>query len=219
MAEEDGFVRMISDAQTFFGKLRKNNRKDWFDPRKEEYRETILKPAELFSTLMEEELSKLAGAGQSGKIFRIYRDVRFSKDKTPYNAHLHILWSETGGAPHMPAFFFGADPDGVHVGLGAVGFKGDALTRYRKLIDARGDELIAAMEAAGAALSDFGAAPLKRVPSGFDPDHPHAELLKRKGFVAMTEVTDWRDGGVIETVRDTYKALMPVYRMLAEIAV
>ncbi|MFQ6548415.1 DUF2461 domain-containing protein [Aestuariibius sp. 2305UL40-4] len=217
MAEEDGFVRMIADAQAFFGKLRKNNRKDWFDPRKEAYRETILKPAELFSTLMEEELSKLTGAGQVGKIFRIYRDVRFSKDKTPYNAHLHILWSEAGGAPHMPAFFFAADPDGVRAAVGAVGYKGEALTRYRKLIDGRGDDLVAAMEAAEAWLIDFGAEPLKRVPSGFDPDHAHAELLKRKGFVAMTDVTDWRSGGVIETVRDTYKTLMPVYRMLAEV--
>ncbi|RVT83920.1 TIGR02453 family protein [Rhodobacteraceae bacterium CCMM004] len=214
----DDFTAMADAAQAFFAELRENNDRAWFQARKDRYEAEIGRPAGDFADVIARSLGALTGQDHGAKIFRIYRDVRFSKDKSPYNPWLHILWTETGAPDVAPAFFFSADADGVSGMVGAMGFKGAALTRWRELVDRRGDDLTAALAAAGARLSDYGPAPLKRVPPGYDPDHPHADLLRRKAVIAGGPVDPGfrDDAGLVEGAMRHYTALMPLRTLLRE---
>lgn len=121
-------------------------------------------------------------------MFRIFRDVRFSKDKSPYKTHL-------GGYVPVARAAKGVDaPAAVYVQIGTERFAaaghysmdGDALDRFRAAVadDARGKELekiLARLEKKG--FSPDSHERYKRVPKGFDPEHPRAELLKRKGLI------------------------------------
>ena len=103
--QTDGFTQMVDAAQPFFVKLAANNTRDWFEQHKTHYMDDIRKPGEFFADLMSEELSRMLGEPIGAKVYRIYRDVRFSKDKTPYNTHLHISFPREGDDPLRPGFF------------------------------------------------------------------------------------------------------------------
>lgn len=210
----DGFDALVDDALAFFRELEANNTKEWFEPRKDDYVAKIRKPAELLADLMAEDLARLSGTSFKPKVFRIYRDVRFSKDKTPYNAHLHLSWFPPEGGPR-PGWFFGAAPGYLFLGTGAPGLQGADLARLRAAVDRDGDTLAAALADAGkkmgAKLSDFGPPPLKRVPKPYAAEHPHADLLKRKGLVVGADLPDgWRDVGLTGSLRALAKGLEPV---------
>lgn len=215
----DGFTRMIDDSNAFFAELKENNTKEWFNPRKDHYNENIKKPAEFFADLMADDLSRIAGRPMKPKLFRIYRDIRFSKDKTPLNAHLHILWSPVEEAPFAPFYFFGSEPGDMSVGFGIPSMKGEWLTRFRAFVDKWGDQLEDAIAQTGMAFSEWGTPPLKRVPKPYDPEHPHAELLKRKSLILHRPVdAGWRDadGGLLSAVRREFERAAPVRELLEE---
>jgi uncharacterized protein (TIGR02453 family) len=92
MSRPDGFTQLVDEARAFFAQLDANNTKEWFEPRKAHYQTHIRQPAELLCELVGEELAHLTGKRHSGKVLRIYRDVRFSREKRPYNVHLHMVW-------------------------------------------------------------------------------------------------------------------------------
>lgn len=213
----DGFVELIDKSNEFFADLAQNNTRDWYEPRKAFYVAEIKKPAELLGEILAEDISRLTGKPHSPKLFRIHRDVRFSKDKTPYNAHLHLMWGQ--GAAASPAWFFGASPDYLIVGVGLMGLQGDALNRYRAFVDAQGDKLAAAIKTAatsvGASLSDWGPEPLKRVPKPYAPDHAHGDLLKRKALALSAPLPEgWREAGLVRTIQTTVKALLPIWSLI-----
>lgn len=213
---EDGFNQMIDDAQAFFKELAQNNSKDWFAPRKEHYNAQIKKPAELFADLLAEDFSSIAGIAHKPKVFRIYRDVRFSKDKTPLNTHLHIMWN-AGEARFSPAFFFAAEGDGLHLGCGVMGLKGDDLLRYRAFVDSWGDLFEQAVANTGMDPSEWGEAPLKRVPTPYPQDHPYGHLLKQKKIVLGRPIEEsWRDDGIYATVKQAFREVAPLRDLLAE---
>ena len=213
----DGFDALIGDARRFFAELAANNRKDWFEPRKAHYIETIRKPAEWMADLVAENLARLTGVAQTPKVFRIHRDVRFSKDKSPYNPHLHILWRPSG-SDIAPGWLFGVAPDYVTAGTGISGLSGANLARFRAMIDRDGDALATALETARdtveADLTDWGPASLIRVPKPYDADHRHADLLKRKALTVMAPVPVEPDAPVLPALDRIFRTLMPVWRVL-----
>jgi len=215
----DGFQAMVDAAQPFFRGLAANNEKAWFEARKAHYVDDIRKPAELLAELLAEDLSRLTGHAHAPKVFRIYRDVRFSKDKSPYNPHLHVLWSS--GEPTTPSWFFAVEPSGLWMGMGLLGLSGEMLTRYRRFIDADGAELketLAKLEKShGTKISDYGPEPLKRVPKPFDADHPHGDLLRRKGLALGADLaSDWRETGLVAAMGKAAKAHLPLWSLFAE---
>ncbi|WP_299285981.1 TIGR02453 family protein [uncultured Tateyamaria sp.] len=214
----DGFEQMVDEALTFFTKLDKNNTKDWFEPHKAHYKDAIAAPAGLFADLMAEDIARLTGKPHSPKVFRIYRDVRFSNDKTPLNTHLHLMWSPADKDALAPSWFWGLSPDYFIVGMGVMGLQGESLTRYRAFVDKWGDGLRDALDAAGqsidAQISDWGPEPLKRVPKPYEPDHPHGVLLKRKALAVSAPMpADWRNQGVLKASVDSIRGLLPVWEM------
>lgn len=213
----DRFTELIDKSNEFFTELAQNNTRDWYEPRKAHYIANIKKPAELLGEILAEDISRLTGKPHKAKLFRIHRDVRFSKDKTPYNAHLHLMWAQA--AEVSPAWFFGSSPDYLIAGMGLMGLKGDALTRYRAFVDAHGDALTTALGAAtttaGAGLSDLGPAPLRRVPKPYDPDHPHGDLLKRKALASHAPLPEgWRDAGLVRATQTVLRALLPAWSLI-----
>ncbi|MBY4894091.1 DUF2461 domain-containing protein [Rhodobacteraceae bacterium N5(2021)] len=208
----DGFDTLITRANAFFTDLRADNTKAFYEGHKALYNAEIKKPAELLADLMAEDLAKATGKAHKPKVFRIHRDVRFSKDKTPYNTHLHLMWQR----PSLgPAWFFGASPEYLILGMGIMGLEKDSLTTYRNMVDRDGDDLTDAMAASGAQLSDWGPAPLKRVPKPFDQDHPHADLLKRKSFALTADLPEgWQDKGLLKTLNRMIPAILPVWKIL-----
>jgi len=215
----DGFTQMIDDSNAFFAELKANNSKDWFNPRKEHYNTAIKKPAELFGDLLAEDFSRISGKAMKPKLFRIYRDVRFSKDKTPLNAHLHMIWREPGENPFSPAFFFGSEPGSLVTGSGIMGLRGDSLARFRAFVDKAGDSLQGTLDDIGWEMASWGEAPLKNVPKPYDKEHPHAELLKRKNLIVHGDLGEnWRaaEGGLLVAVRDAFKRVQPLSELIAK---
>jgi uncharacterized protein (TIGR02453 family) len=177
----------ITEAAGFLGQLEKNNERAWFKAHKDEYDGCIKIPAELFRDEVAHGLSQIAGYEISGKVFRQHRDVRFSKDKTPYNTHLHVGFFGAGGNA-TPGYFFGLYSDNIVVGGGCMGFEKQALVTYRERVaGADGADLaklLTGFQKKGWRLDE---PELKRVPSGFDKDHERGALLRHKSL------TLWRD--------------------------
>lgn len=182
------YTSFPKDALAFLTELKANNRKDWFASNKPRYEAAIKLPAQAFTEAVCFRMKAMTDRDWHAKIFRIYRDVRFSKDKTPYNAHLHILFREEGRSTGL---FFGLRPNELVLGAGVFKFDDVQLPTYRAAVASpKGAELadlIAGYQSAGLRLND---PPLKRVPKGFPTDHPRADLLKRKGLALWQDRTD-----------------------------
>ena len=177
------FSALIRDAQTFLRALARDNTRDWFHANKARYDNTLRDPALALLDDMTPRLVALTGYRVTPKLFRPHRDVRFSKDKTPYKTHLHMMWTPATGTRQDPALFFGIDADRVTVATGMPDFTKPVLDDWRKMADLDGDYLAGKIDTAKAK----GYAPwdpaLKRVPSPFGKDHPHSDLLRHKGLV------------------------------------
>ena len=135
-------------------------------------------------------LEALAERPLGAKLFRIHRDVRFSKDKSPYNTHVHLGFQ----APKVPGeprrrggFYFGLEADKATVGVGAFDFGPADLERYRKAVASDGADLTALLAGLDATLHPPD---LKRVPAPYPADHPRGELLRHKGLNVWRDLDD-----------------------------
>jgi uncharacterized protein (TIGR02453 family) len=183
---------------TFFRELRKNNNRDWFQANKKRYETHVREPLLQFITdfgirLAEISPHYVADARRSGgSLFRIYRDVRFSKDKTPYKIAAGIQFRhESGKDVHAPGFYLHLEPDNVFAGAGIWHPDTQTLTKIRDTIvenPSRWQHIISG-EAFQSTYKLEGDS-LKRPPKGYDPDHPLIEDLKRKDFVAGKPFTE-----------------------------
>lgn len=178
----------------FLADLRDTNTRTWFDANRDRYEREWFGPAQKFVEAMASPMSGLSPPHKAvpkvnGSIRRLHRDIRFSKDKTPFDPRLHmVFW--TGGHPsRSPAIHIVLHPDHTGFGAGQFAFGKHELERYRQCVSqnaGKADELLSILnqlEACGCALTDET---LKKVPPGTDVA-PHQEtLLKRKGLVAKT---------------------------------
>ena len=209
----DPFARLIPDARQFFAKLQADNSKGFFEAHKPHYTDRIRKPAEALGDVMAAELGSLTGRTLQPKVYRINRDVRFSKDKSPYNTHLHMLWST--GAEDRPGWFFAVSPERVSLSCGVMGFTPGGLDWVRHAIS---DEpapwlgAVAAIRAEGGDLADWGEPPLKRVPKPWDDTHSAADLLRRKSLI-LTLPLDGADPspGLVSVLTAAAGRLMPFW--------
>lgn len=204
----DPFAQLIPEARAFFAELQANNTKDWFDAHKARYTDRIRKPAEALGEVMAAELGRLTGRVLQPKVYRINRDVRFSKDKTPYNTHLHMLWST--GAEDRPGWFLAVSPAGVSLSTGVMAFTPGGLDRVRQVIADDPGPWRAAVCVGD--LADWGEPPLKRAPKPWDDSHPAADLLRRKSLI-LTLPLDGTDlsGGLVPVLTGAAARLMPFW--------
>ncbi len=179
---------LSAETCTFLRDLKANNTREWFQANKPAYEAALKAPSAAFADAMAAALEAACGEPCTPKVFRIHRDVRFSKDKTPYNAHLHISFAPEG---KPPAWMFGLEPDRLVLGVGTFQFDKAELDAYRARIDgpdgAALAETLAKLQADGVRLSDPD---LKRVPAPYPADHPRGDLLRHKGLAAWIDDLD-----------------------------
>jgi uncharacterized protein (TIGR02453 family) len=201
----------------FLSDLRANNSRDWFQAEKKRYDAVYKAPAKACAAHLAAALTAMTGVPQTSKLYRINRDLRFSKDKTPYNTHLHLSFGEAGAGANAPMWFFGVDPDGLTLGCGVFQFDKDGLERYRaRIASTAGDALMAALQALPE--TRLNAPQLKRVPAGYGADHPRAEFLRRKGLAVWRDFDDpgrVAQPGFMDDCIAVFATLQPVHRWLS----
>ena len=226
----DGFQ---PNAIDFLAELAVNNDREWFTPRKSEYERLLKQPMEaLVATLADRlaarDIPLLADPKRS--IFRIYRDTRFSKDKSPYKTNLGAtfpwLARDSAGqqvvaeaSAHANGGYFSFQPGAMYVGGGMWHPEKARLDGFRRAIVEEPDRVRAALDdpgfvAAYGSLSTFEQ--LKRVPPGFPADHPMADLLRYKDVIFTRHLSDDEvlSASLPDILADAYAAGMPVFRLL-----
>ncbi len=200
-------------AVQFLTDLKANNDREWFADHKADYELYVKDATVAFSRLMVDGLDGLTGAAHQSKIFRIYRDVRFAKDKSPYKPYQHVLFAAGDHRHASTAWFFGLEPDRLMLGAGKFSFDGKGLVRYREAVaGSRGVELaqiVEGLQGQGARLNE---PQLKRVPSGYDKEHPRADLLRRKGLALWIDldVGVASEGDLVATCLAEFERLRPL---------
>ncbi|KIC34478.1 TIGR02453 family protein [Leisingera sp. ANG-S5] len=208
----DAFAQLIPDARAFLAELAQNNSRDWFTAHKDQYEAQLKSPALLLMDEVAQAISRRSGTQVTAKLFRPQRDVRFSKDKTPYNTHLHMMWTLNGAGC---ALFFGIAPDYCTAGGGIMGFSKAQMPRWRQAIDgAFGDETAALVDIL--ALKGFAARDpeLKRVLAPYGKAHPHGALLQRKSLTVWHEMTEREQAAPMGALMSAYLTQEPMFAML-----
>jgi uncharacterized protein (TIGR02453 family) len=176
-SKAQGFAGWPKPGLQFLKGVRTDNSKTYFEAHRREYESALKEPTEaLFA-----QLGRDFGTGWHTKIFRINRDLRFTKDKRPYNDHVSgIVRSDRSAG----GFYLQFSPDGLYVAVGCYEMAADQLKRYRDAVSSQqGDKLariVSTLEKDGYSISEPR---LKKVPAGYAADHPRADLLRRTGLM------------------------------------
>lgn len=202
------------DTQVFLAELAANNNRDWFTENKARYEAAVKAPGEIFADEMVSALSDMIGQPMEHKIIRIYRDVRFSKDKTPYNTHLRMAFWTRSENKSAPAWFFSLEGDQLNLGAGTCSFNKAPLEPIRERIDSpEGDKLARIWAKLGKDGIRQPEPEYKRVPKGYDTNHPHADLLRLKDFAGWIDLPgtgQLSKGDAVKTCLKEYKRLKPL---------
>ncbi len=197
MSEDEEFECFKPSLFEFLEELKENNDRDWFAQNKGRYESLVREPALAFVRAIRPMLWSISphfraeDRKQGGALMRVYRDVRFSKDKSPYKTNVGIHFRHKAGKDaHAPGFYFHMESGSVFVGAGSWAPPSDALRSIREHIEAEPEAWKGVIGAkAFAQTFELGGESLKRPPRGFDKDHPLIEDIKRKSFIATLNLT------------------------------
>jgi len=219
----EGFPK---DSIKFFKDLAKNNNRDWFAENKSRYENAVLNPALELVTEMAAPLKKISPhflaipKKSGGSLMRIYRDTRFSKDKTPYKLNLGVHFRhEVGKDVHAPGFYFHIDAKEIFVGAGIWRPDSKTLNQIRRLIDddSKRWKRIKRVKTFKSTFEIRGNT-LKRPPRGYEADHPLIDDLKLKDHIALVTLKqdDIFDRQLIDKLAKHFKTAMPYVRFLCD---
>jgi uncharacterized protein (TIGR02453 family) len=192
--EEECFVRTAfggfpEDMLKFFRSLKSNNRREWFQPRKHLFEKHVKAPMLELVEAINSQLAKFAPeyvTEPKSAIFRIYRDTRFSADKTPYKTHIAASFARRGSERlGTGGFYFSVSQEVIEVAAGIYHPDRDVTLLVRNHIAATHDELrrILADKKARKLTGKLQGDALSRSPKGFDPAHPASEFIKMKDWI------------------------------------
>jgi len=182
----------------FLRELKRNNRRDWFEANKQRYLDDVRDPMLRFIADFALYLAQISDhfvadpRPSGGSLFRIYRDTRFAKDKTPYKTNVGAQFRHDAGADaHAPGFYLHLEPGGGFGGGGIWHPEGPVLERIRQAIVANPERWQRATRSKSfTRVCELDGESLKRPPRGFDPDHPLIEQLKLKDFFGTASFTE-----------------------------
>ena len=163
-------------AFDFYARLAMDNTRAFWQANRSVYDDAVRAPFEALSDVIEAEYGRL-------RVFRPHRDMRFSKDKSPYKTAAGAVAEGEDGA----VYYAQVSADGLFVGSGYYHLQSDQLTRWREAVDdeARGNEIADVVAALTKRRLEIGAMDtLKTAPRGYSRDHPRVELLRMKGLTA-----------------------------------
>ena len=219
------FEGFSPEAMQFLVNLAAHNERAWFQPRKADYERLLKRPFVELCAAVGEEFAARDVPLQSDPIrspFRIYRDIRFSRDKSPYKAWLAAAFPWIGVGSASAGGYFHLQPGNVYVGGGLWHPDPGWVRRWRSFVDERGDELRGLLDDPAFA-STFGPLhgdALRRVPPGYPAEHPEAELLKLKDVTFGTRLDDAAalSPELPATIAETLAVAVPVMRLLSAVA-
>jgi uncharacterized protein (TIGR02453 family) len=220
------FEGFPNETFKFLKDLKKNNDRDWFNANKQRYKDFVVAPMVSFIEAMDGRLAKVSDCfvadprPNGGSMFRIYRDTRFSHDKTPYKEHIACHFRHMAGKDaHAPGFYVHLEPTEVFFGGGVWHAENAVVNQIRQAIVDDPDGWKAATRKKSfrdrfGGMSDGDM--LKRPPQGFDADHPFIEDIKRKDFFGIQTVKPQlaRTPKFIDEVTGAFVALKPLMEFL-----
>jgi uncharacterized protein (TIGR02453 family) len=218
----DGFPNSFFE---FFNELADNNQRPWFNANKERYRDEVVAPMTRLIAAMAPRLERISKhfvadpRPHGGSMFRIYRDVRFSKNKRPYKDHAACQFRHNAGRDaHAPGFYIHLAPDEVIFGGGMWRPPSPQLNAVRVAIakDAAGWRRVIGNKKLKDTFGGIAGERLVRPPKGFDGAHPLIEEIKRKSFFAMRHEKSKIAGSAnfLDEVEASFKAAAPLMRFL-----
>ena len=208
----------------FLKDIKKNNNREWFEKNKPKYLEAKTDFEELVGAVLTEITkfdSALGGLDPKKLPFRIYRDVRFSKDKRPYKTNMGAGFSPNGKLVQEPGYYLHLEPGKSFVAGGIYMPDAERLTKIRQEIDYNYNSLKKVtsnkkFSSLYPQFDDFDK--LKTAPKGYPKDHPQIELLKLKSFIVSREFSDKEvlDKKFAKNVADHCKAIKPLNDFIKE---
>ena len=218
------FDGLPKDALTFLRALKKNNNREWFEKNKERYESSVKLP---FLSLLHDLNEQLKNFDQEihidprRSVYRIYRDVRFSKDKTPYKTWIAASFTfQSGDRKTSPGFYMHVAATEIIIGGGSWAPSPEQLVNIRQAISGHPEELRRILSE-NKFKKIFGALEgesMKTVPKGFEKDHPAADLLKMRQFLCSItrEPEESLDQKFLKTAVEAFKAMTPFVKYLFE---
>lgn len=210
----------------FLEELAANNNREWFKEHKARYEEDVLDVALRFIQSMQDPLADIAPhfvampTRMGGSLMRVYRDTRFSKNKTPYKTNIGIQFRhEQAKDVHSPGYYVHVDPDQVFVGVGMWRPDSEPLRGIRERISAKPAEWKRVMgDRSFKRQFVLGGESLTRPPRGFDKDHECIDDIRRKSFIAVRdlEAEDCLKPQFQRTVESSFRTAEPFMRFLCK---
>ncbi len=217
---DDATPFFTSETFRFLSDLAANNDRAWFEDNRARYDEFVKEPAlefiEMFGPMLESISPRFLAVAkvQGGSLFRIHRDTRFSKDKTPYKVNTGMQFRhERGKDAHAPGFYVHLEPGSSFWGVGMWRPQTAVAGQIRAYMAAHPERWQAATEGL-----ELGGESLKRPPKGYDKDDPMIEDLKRKDFLTSGPLTtdDVIDTAFPETLLGHFDRGAPLARFLCD---
>jgi len=225
MPEDIRFQGFTKECLTFFLDLEMNNETAWFNSHRTEYETYVLEPSRRFVTDMGERLAEIAPGivadpRVNRSLFRINRDTRFSRDKTPYKTHLGIwFWEGSLSRMECSGFYFHLEPERLLLAAGVYQFTKSQLDKYREYVvhSKHGKALTDAIDAVVGNGYELGGEHYKRIPRGYDPNHKNARFLLYNGLGVMieSEIPDeCMTPGLIDYCFERFEHMLPLHQWL-----
>lgn len=213
------------ECPAFLLDLAMNNDTGWFKAHRGEYEEYILKPSRAFVAALGERLSPvvpgiIADPAINRSLFRINRDTRFSRDKSPYKTHLSMwFWEGTGPRMECSGFYFHLEPDRLMLAAGIHRFRTPVLGAYREAVvhPRRGESLTQAVSLVESRGFTVGGESYKRMPRGYDPGHKNARFLLFDGLYAFEEMElprEFLTADFVDFCAERFILMEPVHQWL-----
>ncbi|MDD2914337.1 MAG: DUF2461 domain-containing protein [Gallionella sp.] len=218
---------MFSKATfSFLDELAANNSRAWFEANKPRYEALVREPALDFIEAMEPELKKFAPSFRAeprkvgGSLMRVFRDTRFSRDKTPYKTNIGIQFRHALGKDiHAPGFYVHIATDECFFAVGCWHPEADALGKMREFIAKNPEQWFAARnDKKFTAQWELWGDTLTRPPRGYAADHPAIDDLKRKDFVAIAPLSarEVADTGLVKLAGKRFAETAPFMKFLCK---
>jgi len=209
---------ITTDTLSFLNELKRNNNREWFEQHKSEFKSLETDVKGFYNSLMDkmkehDEIEKL-------KMFRIYRDVRFSKDKTPYKSHFAGSFSRAG-ARLRGGYYLQIRPGESFVAAGFWEPNKEDLLRIRKELehDATAFRELISKPAFKNIWGELVGDEVKTAPKGFNKEDPNIDLIRKKAFIFVRNFSDKEvlSKDFIEEVNKTFKEIRPYFNLMSEI--
>ena len=216
----------------FLADLAAHNNREWFEAHKNDYQALLLEPAQAFVLTLGAQLQALSNGihcdtrtDGRGVLMRLHRDTRFSLDKTPYHTHLSgLFWEGSQKKTERPAYGFQIEATGMALMTGIFKFPPAMLTAYREAVhdDHEGaalEDILETVRCAG--MYEIAGEHYRRVPSGYDPNHRRADLLRYDGLYAFAPrlaVSDMLTPALVDICSIHFQQMAPIYHWLMKTA-